>query len=366
MQELDEAYGDIYCQIGDREVELLCKLASDVLEFSSDLMLASQACGELDSFLALSQGAQKYGWNRPTLKAEGETTILGGRHPLHESSMQRFIPNDFCSAANLIDPGQKARSILIITGPNHSGKSVYLKQVALIVYLAHIGSFVPAEQAEIAITDKILVCMPAPESVSSNESAFATDLREIAHSIKQATKQSLVLVDEFGKGTCPVNGAGLAAGLLDYFLIISRETCPVVIMATHFHEIFESGTSSTNRSTHFAHMKVEINDNIDVGDDPLTYLFTIQPGRSSSSFGEQCATMNGVPDAVVNRAKAISSIIDRDGDLAATYANLSPNEQLQLETAEEVARRFISYEIGTGELLREVADGTELLDDLLS
>ncbi|KAJ6786878.1 hypothetical protein PWT90_00019 [Aphanocladium album] len=144
------------------------------------------------------------------------------------------------------------------------------------------------------------------------------------------------------------------------------ESCPAVIMATHFHEIFEFGGFSTEKPPHFAHMKVEINDSTSIGDDPLTYLFTIQRGRSSSSFGEQCATMNGVPNAVVSRAKAISSIIDRDGDLAASCATLSQTEQIRLETAEEVARRFISYEIGAGELPREVAEATKMLSNLLS
>ncbi|OAR01964.1 hypothetical protein LLEC1_00101 [Akanthomyces lecanii] len=367
MQELDEAYGDIYCQIGDREVEILHKLASSVLEYSSELVLASQLCGELDAILALALGAQKYGWNQPEMNRNGGTYIAGGRHPLHEASMQHFISNDFGAPVETDEARQKLGRVLIVTGPNHSGKSVYLKQVALIVYLAHIGSFVPADKAEIAITDKILVCMPTQESASTNESAFATDLREVSHLAKQATEKSLVVVDEFGKGTCPVNGAGLAAGLLNHFLSLRHENCPQVIMATHFHEIFEFENLSSNESPNFAHMKAEINHGKLVnGNDPLTYLFTLQRGRSSSSFGEQCATMNGVPDAVVNRAGAISSIIDRDGDLATTCATLTHAEQARLEIAEEVARSFISYELRLWEYSEPVSEAVEMLANLLS
>ncbi|TQW06774.1 MutS domain V [Cordyceps javanica] len=254
-----------------------------------------------------------------------------------------------------------------MTGPNHSGKSVYLKQVAIIIYLAHIGSFVPADKAAIAITDKILVCMPAQESASSNESAFATDLREVLHSVKQATENSLVLIDEFGKGTCPVNGAGLAAGLLDHFLSIDPERCPQVLIATHFHEIFEIESFESTTSLNFAHMKVVINHgDIRAGNDPLIYLFMLQYGRSFSSFGEQCATMNGVPDEVVRRASAISSIISRDGDLAATCATLSHAEEARLETAEEVARKFITYELGDQESSKSTREAIDMLDELLS
>ncbi len=383
MRELDEAYGDIYCQIGgkriflpvaehsnsliDREVEILHKLASSVLEYSSELMLASQLCGELDAILALALGAQKYGWSQPEINRNGSTFIAGGRHPLHEASMQHFIPNDFGGPTETDEPRQKLSRTLVITGPNHSGKSVYLKQVALIVYLAHIGSFVPADKAEIAVMDKILVCMPAKESSSTNESAFATDLREVSHLVKQATEKSLVLVDEFGKGTCPINGAGLAAGLLKHFLSLRSENCPQVIMATHFHEIFEFENFSSNKSPNFAHMRVEINhDMVETGNDPLTYLFTLRRGISSSSFGEQCATMNGVPDAVVNRARAISSILDRYGDLATTCAALSLAEQARLEIAEEVARRYISYELGLWESPEPVSEAIEMLNNFLS
>lgn len=341
-------------------------MASKVLEHSSTLLLASELCGELDAILALALGASKYGWIRPKISKKGPTNILGGRHPLHEASTQHFIPNDFGCHTDTPEPQQKKKPIMVVTGPNNSGKSVYLKQVAIIIYLAHIGSFVPAEVAEIAVTDKILVCMPAQESASSNESAFATDLKEVLYSVKQATEESLVLVDEFGKGTCPVNGAGLAAGLLQHFLALGHQHCPRVIMATHFYEIFDFGLFNSHESLHLAHMKVEVNHGVGTEDDPLTYLFKLQRGQTSSSFGEQCATLNGVPRAVVHRANAISSIIDSDGDLAATCATLSYPEQTQLEMAEEVARKFISYDFEDSEHSQFATKAATMLESLLS
>ncbi|PQK09386.1 hypothetical protein BB8028_0001g14560 [Beauveria bassiana] len=367
MHELDEAYGDIYSQIGDREVELLHKLALNVLEYSSQLMLASQLSGELDAILALALGAQKYGWTEPDIIRDGHTRIVGGRHPLHEASMQHFIPNDFGIPVDEEGSDQKSGRVLVVTGPNHSGKSVYLKQVALIIYLAHTGSFVPADKAAVTVTDKILVCIPAQESASLNESAFATDLKKVLHSVTQATNKSLVLVDEFGKGTCPVNGAGLAAGLLDHFLSLGSRQCPRVIIATHFHEILELDYFSSDEALRLAHMEVKVkHDDIGTDDEPLTYLFLLQRGKTSFSFGEQCATMNRVPGAVVKRAGALSLIIDRDGDLTAACATLSHAEQVQLETAEQVARKFVSYDLKNLESPKTTQEVIESLDDLLS
>lgn len=292
--------------------------------------------------LALALGASKYRLTRPLMGQSQQTNIIGGRHPLYEVSMSEFIPNDY---GDNHEREIRGNGILVLTGPNHSGKSVYIKQVAIIIYLAHIGSFVPADVAEITVTDKILVCMSAPESTTTNESAFASDLKNISHVIKQATKNSFVAIDEFGKGTCPVNGAGLTAGLMEHFLQLGVQHCPRVIFATHFHEVFDSEPFDGYNFLQFAHMQVNINHTAEDEDSPLTYLFALQPGRSSSSFGDQCATLNGVPQAVVSRARVISSIIDRNEDLVATCATLTSLEKTQLASAEDVAREFLSYDL---------------------
>lgn len=358
----------------DREVELLYQLTVEVLQQSSKLELASESCGRLDVLLTLALAARKYGWIEPTIGKNERTCVIGGRHPLYELSTPNFIPNDFGDRRDGDVGGEEtkkaAHQMLVVTGPNHSGKSVYLKQVALIVYMAHIGSFVPAEEASIGVTDKILVCMPAHESAAANESAFAADLKDILHTVKQATFKSLVIVDEFGKGTCPINGAGLAAGLMEYFLTLGFNHCPRVLLATHFHEIFEFEAFHSYGYLDFVHMKVEINHGSgseDVNEDgPLTYLFSLGHGRNSSSFGEQCAAMNGVPGVVVNRAMAISSIISRHEDLVTTCARLSNAEQTQLQIAEETARQFISYDLRACNLPGAVLDAVRMLERLMS
>lgn len=328
-------------QLIDREVELLHELASKVLAYGSELEFASELCGELDVLLALAQVARKYEWKKPDIEDKSCTYILGGRHPLYEVSSSDFIPNNFGTLPQ--SSTQRRNGILILTGPNHSGKSVYLKQVALIIYLAHIGSFVPAERAEISCVDKILVCMAAQESAAANESAFAADLKQVNRTLRQATEKSLVIIDEFGKGTCPVNGAGLAAGLLDHFLQLGPAHCPNLLIATHFHEIFESQSFEKMHFLHFAYFETHVNG--DSEENLLTCLFILRHGRSDCSFGEKCAAMNGVPEAVINRAKAISLLIDRNEDIVAACARLSVSEQCQLEAAEEVARRFLSCDL---------------------
>lgn len=234
--------------------------------------------------------------------------------------------------------------MLVLTGPNHSGKSVYLKQVALIVYLAHVGSYVPADHAVIGLTDKILTRISTRESMARNESAFAIDLRQAAFSINHTTRRSLVLIDEFGKGTNATDGAGLMTALLDHFLSLDDER-PKVVVATHFHEIFENEFLTEGRVLAFAHMEVRVDtEAIDV-DDQVTYLFRLMPGRSTTSYGCRCAAMNGVDEAVVERAEALALLLARNEDLQAACAKLAPAEERRLEEAELIARRFVEMDI---------------------
>lgn len=162
--------------------------------------------------MALARGAQKYGWVCPQVTRTRALRIEDGRHPLQELVVSSFVPNN-ChlrgSGNYAHTAGNEVPMALVLTWPNHSGKSVYLKQTAIITYLAHIESFVPATHATIGLTDKILTRISTKESVSRNESAFAIDLRQMAQAMKSATSRSLVLVDEFGKGTSPDDGAGL-------------------------------------------------------------------------------------------------------------------------------------------------------------
>ncbi|KAI1057895.1 hypothetical protein LB506_000013 [Fusarium annulatum] len=374
MRELDKEYGDMYCQIGDREVEIIHGLAGKVLEHEEHLLLASEMCGEFDAILALALGAEKYNWHAPQMVEASIIHIEEGRHPLQELVVPAFIPNPchlFTGTSNIAAVQDGSPQALVLTGPNHSGKSVYLKQAAIIVYLAHIGSFVPAVQATIGLTESILTCMSSRESMSGGESAFATDMKQAALSMKSSTPKSLILVDEFGKGTNGDDGAGLLSALLDYYLSLGPE-CPRLLAATHFHEVFECGYLENHNGLRIAHMNVRMDWNASLVDDQVTFLFNLEYGHSTSSFGGRCAALNGVPSAVVERAENISKLLARSEDLSAVCARLSRSEEVQLGKAEMTARLFLSETFGDQDEANLNAEEhtrgsiIEVLEDILS
>lgn len=338
----------------DKEIEIVHELGVEVLEQEKALATASDLCGDLDSLLALALGADKYKLVAPQMTSANVLHIQAGRHPLQELVVPSFIANDALLLGGLGDE-QEDRSIvtdtmrdipsvMVLTGPNHSGKSVYLKQVALIVFLAHIGSFVPADQACIGLTDRLLTRMATRESVSRNESAFAIDLKQAAFSVNFATRRSLILLDEFGKGTNSMDGAGLVTALLDHFLNLGDEA-PKVLAATHFHEIFEHNFLGDSDRLALAHMDVRIDLAADHNDDQVTYLFKLASGRSTSSFGSRCAAMNGVDDAIVRRADEIALLWARGEDMRAACARLTDQETANLGEAETVARGFLEIDL---------------------
>ena len=386
MVEMDEHFGDIYSLICDREIEIVHSLAQDILEHEQILNTASDICGELDALVALAQGAKHYNLVRPAVTDDNTINIEGGRHILHELLVPTFVANDVYivggqgnssltvedtsslgssgletedlqseSSSSLASDGP---STLILTGPNHSGKSVYLKQTAIIVFMTHIGSFVPAMRATIGLTDKILTRIATRETVSRTQSSFMIDLQQISLALSLATRRSLLIVDEFGKGTESVDGAALACGVFEYLLSLGKEN-PKVLGATHYHEIFENGLLQPRKGLQLGHMEVRVDPHALEAEDQITYLYTFRDGRSSSSYGTVCAAMNGIPPDIIARAEDLSLLAARGEDLVTACAMMPDEELFQLEEAERVARGFLAAEV-------DDVDPRELLSDVLN
>jgi len=366
----------------DREIELVYALTTKVLEHETAIVDTSNICGEIDSIVALATGARNYLFVPPQMTTANIIHIEGGRHPLQELTVPSYIANGFSIAGGIGDKDDRddiilqdsgstlvqsveTPSTLIMTGPNYSGKSVYLKQNALIVYMAHIGSFVPADRAIIGLTDKILTRISTRESVSRNLSAFMIDLQQVALATTLATRRSLVIIDEFGKGTNSVDGAGLACGIFEYFLSLGSHR-PKVLGATHFHEVFESGFLQERPELTFGHMEVHVDTNTEVVEDQITYLYNFVSGRSMSSFGTCCAILNGIDASIVERADELVLLAARGEDLIAACAKVSPGEAKELEDAEKIARQLLEENFPADNRLLPGVDIRTSLRDILN
>ncbi|GFN19030.1 MutS family protein MSH5 [Aspergillus tubingensis] len=375
MREMDEKLGDIYGLICEKEIEIVYDLAQRVLQYETVLLEASDICGQIDSLLAMAQAASFYKLVRPKMVEGDVIKIRGGRHILQELTVSSYVPNNtflvgrrtqgeplgslhLTSHPHESDYGP---SMLLLTGPNYSGKSVYMKQVALIVYLAQVGSFVPAESAELGIVDKILVKSNTQDSVSQIQSTFMNDLQQLSFDLKQVTGRSLLLIDEFGKGTNENDGIGLACGVLEHLL--NREDAPKVIAATHFHEILANGYLKPRPQLQLGHMEVRVHEEPNEAEDQITYLYNFRLGRSDQSFGTICAAMNGISQTIVDRADEIASLSARGENLIAACAVLSAQETQALDDAGRLAREFLSLDLSAPCDVKLMRDRLEKLFD---
>ncbi|TXT07304.1 hypothetical protein VHUM_03474 [Vanrija humicola] len=215
----------------DREIEWIQALADRLPPLEFDILGTADVIAELDCLLCLARAVDKFGLTRPVMKEEPVLKIRKGFHPLHMMCVPdgQYIHND-----TMIKGGSETgdiSSMMVVTGANGSGKSAYGKQVALITYMAHIGSFVPAEAAEIGICDKIFTRVQTRESASRTGSAFMIDLSQVSQALRGCTPRSLLILDEFGKGTIATDGAGLLAGVIEYLIQGPR---PRTVVLTHY------------------------------------------------------------------------------------------------------------------------------------
>jgi len=292
-RELDNLLGDIYHKILDMERAIMRDLVCRVLQFLPQLTKAVNFAAELDCILSLAVVARQNNYVRPILTEDSILEIHNGRHALQEMTVDTFVPND----TKVGDTGR----INIITGPNYSGKSIYIKQVALIVFLAHIGSFVPADSAIVGLTDRIF-CAMGSKSMTTEQSTFMVDLHQVGTMLRHATLRSLCLLDEFGKGTLTEDGIGLLGGTIGHFA--NCDFPPKVLLSTHLTEIFTENYLPQSEHIKCYTMSV-LNPDGQTSNDDITFLYRLVTGQALLSFGLHCARLAGVPNKVVQRADSI-------------------------------------------------------------
>ncbi|XP_054819534.1 DNA mismatch repair protein MSH5-like isoform X2 [Prosopis cineraria] len=293
-RELDSLLGDIHHKILDMERAITRDLLSHILLFSSHLTRATNFAAELDCLLSLALVARQNNYVKPLLTEESLIDIRNGRHVLQEMTVDTFIPND----TKVLQDGR----INIITGPNFSGKSIYIKQVALIVFLSHIGSFVPADAATVGLTDRIF-CAMGSRLMTAEQSTFMIDLHHVGLMLRHATSQSLCLVDEFGKGTLTEDGIGLLGGTISHFA--SCNETPKVFVCTHLTELLEEPYLTKSKKVQLYTMSVLRPDDNSSQMEDVTFLYRLVPGHAQYSYGLHCALLAGVPNEVIERAEVV-------------------------------------------------------------
>ncbi len=266
--------------------DLIRALAAEV----PGLQATARAVGLLDVYSALAEVAARYGYTRPRIEESGRILIRDGRHPVVERNLQTpFVPND-----TELDSG--GTQIMIITGANMSGKSTYMRAVALCCIMAQMGSFVPARHAAIGIVDRVFTRVGAFDDLASGQSTFMVEMLELANILNNATPQSLVILDEIGRGTSTLDGSAIARAVVE-FLHGKAVVGPRTLFATHFHDLIDlEGSLARVKNFHFA-VK-------DTGTD-VVFLRKIIPGATDRSYGVHVAQLAGVPKKVTDRARQL-------------------------------------------------------------
>ena len=309
------------------EYQLFIEIRTTLAENSSRVLQTAQFLARIDVVTNLAEIARQNHYTRPELTSDGAIQISDGRHPVIERSMAsgKFVPND-------ISLDQNRNQVLVITGPNMAGKSTILRQTALIVLMAQMGSFVPAEKAVISVVDRIFTRVGAMDDLRRGQSTFMVEMNETANILNNATPRSLVILDEIGRGTSTYDGLSIAWAVAE--ALVEKDGSGVkTLFATHYHELTELAKTHDRVQNYSVAVK-EWNETI-------IFLYKLIKGGTSRSYGIQVAALAGVPDQVVTRAQEILKRIDQsDFDHRAVTGNKSSSRgrkehpsQLQLFAA---------------------------------
>ena len=294
------------------EYDLFCQVREELAAQIPRIQETAKAIAQLDVYASLSVVAQCNNYVRPTVNTKGVIDIKNGRHPVVEKMINNdmFIAND-----TYLDNGSKRVSV--ITGPNMAGKSTYMRQTALIVLMAQIGSFVPAEKAKIGVVDRIFTRVGASDDLASGQSTFMVEMTEVANILRNATAKSLLILDEIGRGTSTFDGLSIAWAVIEHISntkLLGAKT----LFATHYHELTELEGKIPGVNNYCIAVKER-------GDD-IVFLRKIVKGGADKSYGIQVAKLAGVPDSVLDRAKELVDELVHT-DITSTFKDLAENSR---------------------------------------
>jgi DNA mismatch repair protein MutS len=308
-------------RIAARELEILHDLAAAIGDAAPLLRESAQAIGMVDALLSFAIAADEHAWRRPEVNAGLQLNIKAGRHPLVEQALPAgvFVSNDL-----ELDPDSS--QIVILTGPNMAGKSTYLRQAAMIVLLAQCGSFVPASRAVIGLADRIFTRVGAHDDISAGMSTFMVEMTETAYILNHATRSSLVIFDEVGRGTSTYDGVSIAQAVVEYLHDAPRLGCRT-LFATHYHEL----TALAERLPRVRNQRVEV---LEEGDS-VRFLHRVVPGGADRSYGIHVAAVAGLPSGVIARARDVLADLERQRPLEPPEVQLG----LPIEVAPDPLRK---------------------------
>ena len=348
LKELEDLILGAEDKLFSLEYELFCQVRETIAAEVQRIQNSARAIAMTDVLTSLSVVATRYNYVKPHINEKGIIRIKNGRHPVVERMMDgdMFVAND-----TYLDNGKNR--ISIITGPNMAGKSTYMRQTALITLMAQIGSFVPAEEADIGLCDRIFTRVGASDDLASGQSTFMVEMTEVANILRNATKNSLLILDEIGRGTSTFDGLSIAWAVVEYISntkILGAKT----LFATHYHELTELEGTLSGVNNYCIAVK-EQGDNI-------VFLRKIVKGGADKSYGIQVAKLAGVPEPVIARAKELVEELS-DADITARAKEIAENSsggltKRKVAKADEVDLQQMSIfdTVNEEDIIREIMD----------
>ena len=348
LKELEEVILGAEDKLFSLEYDLFCQVRDAIADEVSRIQTTAKAIAKLDVFCSLSLVATRNNYVKPKINEKGNIHIKNGRHPVVELMLKDdlFVAND-----TMLDLNKNR--ISIITGPNMAGKSTYMRQTALIVLMAQMGSFIPADQADIGVCDRIFTRVGASDDLASGQSTFMVEMTEVANILRNATRSSLIILDEIGRGTSTFDGLSIAWAVAEYISntkILGAKT----LFATHYHELTELEGTMSGVTNYCIAVKEQ-------GDD-IVFLRKIVKGGADKSYGIQVAKLAGVPDPVIARAKELveelssADITAKAREIAEASANVTQRRTVTRPDEVDLNQMSIFDTVKNEDIIRQLEE----------